>query len=430
MSFLKLIFKSGSDNKLLEKFLLTLIFFGIFLNIFKNRLYDNYWTVGEWLITYPGSFIRRGLIGKVIYFFSKNLQINPIFLVWFICIISFIGLFLIIKFFSWNIFNKSFLFSNLVLLGPISENYFIRKDIFIVFLYGLCLLSLKIFRDNKINRFTSIFLINLYSCIAILSHEVFFIWAFPSIFLLVNQVNNPKKGTYKSSLLVSLINLLPMIIAFICCITFKGDSEKSLLIHKQWQTLSNLINSEGLLFQDFPSGAISAIGWDTKAHFNLSRSNLTKFNLSIFWHPAMWFLTIFYGIRLFSGVKGEFLNDKKRFIICFQLLCILPIFLPGQDYGRWLFMWISSSVLLIGYLESVNETEIFIKKINIFKIEKYLRKFLPSISTYKQYYILILSIGIPHCCWSVGRYIISNPVGFAFKNIIFYLDIAYKFLIG
>ncbi len=144
----------------------------------------------------------------------------------------------------------------------------------------------------------------------------------------------------------------------------------------------------------------------------------------------MWFLTIFYGIRLFSGVKGEFLNDKKRFIICFQLLCILPIFLPGADYGRWLFMWISSSVLLIGYLENVNETEIFIKKINIFKIEKYLKKFLPSISTYKQYYILILLIGIPHCCWSVGRYIISNPVGFAFKNIIFYLEIAYKSLIS
>ena len=202
MFFGKLILNSESNNKLLERFLLTLIFLGIFLNIFKNRLYDNAWSVGEWLISYPGSFIRRGLIGKLIYIFSKNLQISPIFIVWFISIISFIGLFLIIKFFSWNIFNKSFLFSNLVFLGPISENYFIRKDIFIVFLYGLCLLSLKIFRDNKINRFTSILLINLYSCIAILSHEVFFIWAFPSIFLLVNQVNNPKKENYKSSLLV------------------------------------------------------------------------------------------------------------------------------------------------------------------------------------------------------------------------------------
>ena len=78
MYFVKLIFNSGSDNKLLERFLLTLIFLGIFLNIFKNRLYDNEWTVGEWLISYPGSFIRRGLIGKLIYIFSKNLQISPI----------------------------------------------------------------------------------------------------------------------------------------------------------------------------------------------------------------------------------------------------------------------------------------------------------------------------------------------------------------
>ena len=125
-------FNSFGKNKLLERFLLTLIFLGLILNTFKNSLYDNDWTVGEWLITYPGSFIRRGLIGKLIYILSKNLQLNPILIIWVICLFSFIGLFLIIKLFSWNIFNKSFLLSNLVLLGPISENYFIRKDIFIV----------------------------------------------------------------------------------------------------------------------------------------------------------------------------------------------------------------------------------------------------------------------------------------------------------
>ena len=428
MRFVK--FNYFYQRKFLERFLLSLILFGLILNILKNRFYDNYWTVGEWLITYPGSFIRRGLIGKLIYIFSKDLQINPIFLIWLICIFSFIGLFLLIKFFSWNIFNRSFLYSNLVLLGPISENFFIRKDIFIVFLYGLCLLTLKKFEENRINRFSSILLINLFSSIAILSHEVFFIWAFPSIFLLVHQVNNSKKGNSKNSLLNTLINLLPINIAFIFCIIFKGDFEKSLLIHQQWQTLSNLMPSHGLLLEDLPKGAIAAIGWDTKAHFILSKNTLTKFNLNVFWHPGMWLLTIFYSIRIFSGVKGEILNDRKRFIICFQFLCILPIFFPGADYGRWIFMWISSSVLLIGYLEKVNETKIFIKKINIFSIEKYLRKLIPSIGSYKHYFILLLLIGIPHCCWSIGRYIISNPIGFAFKNIIFYLNIAYKYLIN
>tara|TARA_B100000242_G_C43048972_1_gene489867 strand:+ start:865 stop:2157 length:1293 start_codon:yes stop_codon:yes gene_type:complete len=430
MSFVKFNFNTLGKNVFLERFLLMLLFFGLILNLLKNRLYDNDWTVGEWLISYPGAFIRRGLIGKLIYIFSKNLQINPIYFIWFICIFSFIGLFLLIKLFSWNIFNKSFLLSNLVLLGPISENYFIRKDVFIVFLYGLCLLTLKKLKEDKINRFTSIVLINLYSLIAILSHEVFFIWAFPSIFLLVIQVNSLQKYKYKSSLIITLLNLLPMVIAFICCIIFNGDSEKSLLIHKDWQNLSNLIPSDILLSQDFPTGAIAAIGWDTKAHFLLSKSTLTKFNLNIFWHPAMWLLTIYFAIRLFLGVEGELLNQKKRLIICFQFLFILPIFLPGADYGRWIFMWITSSVLLIGYLEKVQETDIFLKKINIFKIEKNLKKLLPDIRSYKQYYILILSIGIPHCCWSVGRYVISNPLGFAFKNIIFYFDIAYKSLIN
>ena len=97
-----------------------------------------------------------------------------------------------------------------------------------------------------------------------------------------------------------------MIIAFICCITFKGDLEKSLLIHKQWQSLSNLINSDSLLFEDFPIGAIAVIGWDTKAHFILSRSNLTKFNLNIFWHPAMWFLTIFNELDYFQVLRVNF----------------------------------------------------------------------------------------------------------------------------
>ena len=179
--------------------------------------------------------------------------------------------------------------------------FIVLHNIFTVFLYGLCLLSLKIFRDNKINRFIFILLINLYSCIAILSHEVFFIWAFPSIFLLVLQVNKLQKDNYKSSLIITLFNLLPMIIAFIFCIIFNGDSEKSLLIHKDWQNLSNLIPSDILLSQDFPTGAIAAIGWDTKAHFFLSKSTLTKF-YNKYYNPD----------NIVIAISGNIPNDYKK----------------------------------------------------------------------------------------------------------------------
>ena len=49
-----------------------LIIFGIPLNLYKNRFYDNSWTVGEWLISYAGGFVRRGLPGELIHFISTK----------------------------------------------------------------------------------------------------------------------------------------------------------------------------------------------------------------------------------------------------------------------------------------------------------------------------------------------------------------------
>jgi hypothetical protein len=52
----------------LESFFVFLIILGIPLNFYKNRFYDNSWTVGEWLISYAGGFVRRGLPGEIIHF--------------------------------------------------------------------------------------------------------------------------------------------------------------------------------------------------------------------------------------------------------------------------------------------------------------------------------------------------------------------------
>ena len=65
----------------LEIFFTFLLIFGIPLNLYKNRFYDNSWTVGEWLISYAGGFVRRGLPGELIHFISLKYSLSPIFLV-------------------------------------------------------------------------------------------------------------------------------------------------------------------------------------------------------------------------------------------------------------------------------------------------------------------------------------------------------------
>ena len=132
----------------LVKFFVILILLGIPLNLYKNRFYDNSWTVGEWLISYAGGFVRRGLPGQIIYYISNLYLISPILIAWFFSVTALISLAFLLLHCCKDSFQKSFLLSQLIILAPISEDYLIRKDSLLVLLYGLSLLALKKFNQE------------------------------------------------------------------------------------------------------------------------------------------------------------------------------------------------------------------------------------------------------------------------------------------
>ena len=406
----------------MENFLITLIILGIPLNLYKNRFYDNSWTVGEWLISYAGGFIRRGLPGQVIFYLSSNFDINPIYLTWLISGFSIFFLLILIKTLCWGTFQKPFLLSSLILMGPVSEDYLIRKDVFLVLLYGACLITFRKLYFNKINTFLAFILINLFSIIALLSHEGYGIWALPSIFLLIFFYIKKYLISNLKTLLISLVLISPSILSFICCIIFKGNESSSIAIHNSWKVFEDIMPSTGLLDSAYPDGAIEWIGKSLNTSFQLSISSLTKFNLFIFWHPLMWVITIFLAIRLFSGLrKDPFFNLKKLFILT-QFIPFAPLFIIAHDYGRWIFIWLSSSCLLFSLIIKIFKKESIHLDARIKKI-KTLNKLFPVIKNQRNYNTIILLVGLPHCCWSLGRYLISNPIGFSLKTLIFYTSL-------
>ena len=406
----------------LEKFFVTLIVFGIPLNFYKNRFYDNYWTIGEWLISYAGGFVRRGLPGQIIYYFSNHLAISPIVLIWIISFSALISLAILLINFCKNLFEKSFLLSQLVLLGPVSEDYFIRKDSFLVLLYGLSLLTLKAAKQQKLSKFTSAIFINIFSIIAILSHESYGIWGLPSLIIIFYLFERSTEKNFFQSCLSSILYLTPTFTSFIFCWIFKGNKDQALIIHQSWQGLKEILPSLGALNLNQPDGAIAAIGWGTSQVY--TSSLLSKFNLLIFWHPGMWLLTIFIVIKLFIGKKSDPHQKSKRVIICLQLISFLPMFL-FVDIGRWIFMWLSSSALLFSFLIQVFGTKKVLFYSSKFKRSDILPKLLPGFDSIKTYNLFLLFLGLPHCCWSIGRYIVSSPIGFSIKNIIFYFKIIF-----
>ena len=135
-----------------EIFFTILIILGIPLNLYKNRFYDNSWTVGEWLISYAGGFVRRGLPGELIHYISNKYLLSPILLVWLFSVFALLSLASLVLNFCKNLFDKSFLLSQLIILAPLSEDYFVRKDAFLVLSYGLSLLIMKALYQKSIKK--------------------------------------------------------------------------------------------------------------------------------------------------------------------------------------------------------------------------------------------------------------------------------------
>jgi len=400
-----------------EIFFSILIIVGIPLNLYKNRFYDNSWTVGEWLISYAGGFVRRGLPGEIIHFISYKYYFSPILIVWFFSVIALICLALLVLYFCKNLFDKSFLLSQLIILAPLSEDYFVRKDSFLVLSYGLSLLILKAFHKKKINKFITFLGVNFISMIAIFSHESYGIWGLPSLLIIFFIFEKNNKRNIFQSFLSSTLFLIPSIFSFFLCWLFKGDINHSLIIHQSWQAMDDLMPSISALYEKEPSGAIAAIGWGTSQIF--SSSLISQFNLLIFWHPGMWLLTIYVAIKLFLGKKKDLNQKLKRTIVCSQLIAFLPMFL-FVDIGRWIFMWLTSSALLFSFLYQTFGLRKLLHFSSSLKGEQILAKIIPEFSSIRNYNYFLLFFGIPHCCWSLGRYLVSNPIGFSIKNIIFY----------
>ena len=131
-----------------------LIFFFITISIISlTRLYDNTiskdaWQYGEWLINYQHGFVRRGIVGEIIYLFSaifkNNIQISFFVVLSFIVLLYFFLNYYFIKNIKLNFINYFIIFSPLFyFLFIVIAKIGIRKEIILYIFYLLYLIQLS-----------------------------------------------------------------------------------------------------------------------------------------------------------------------------------------------------------------------------------------------------------------------------------------------
>ena len=363
-----------------------LIIIGGLLNTLSNKTYLNdSWTIGEWLINYQGGFVRRGFLGEGIYLLCNVIKVSPIFIIWFISITSFFLLVKLTIIAAKDKVSLVFLLSPGVLLAPIIGDFLIRKDILLLLIF---LINLKILKSEHPN----IFFLNILNISGILIHESFAIYALPiQLFIISNKLNVLKKN------IIIFLKFLPTFLLFICCFIFRGNQSQAIFIHQSWVNKSILFPFENLNYE-LPLGAINAIGWNIKDVIKILLSSLTEFK-GILWIPLVWIITTIILASFFLGDYSAKDFKIKSFILSFQYFPFSILCFSGWDYGRWIFIWILSSILIYCSFGEELKSYKFIHK-NLVRYDV-IEEILLNIQILKRSKILLAFFAYPHCCWSL-----------------------------
>ncbi len=366
----------------------------------------NNWCMNECLINYAGGFVRRGFFGQLALSLSEITRIPANIIVIVICFIMMLAL---IAFFCWKSLGRLpsiIIFSPILLGGPTFQDFLIRKDTVCIVLFITCLFVEK----SKSVLWVRNLLINIICIGAILCHEGFIFYGFTAILAV-------RYFAARESIYMSIVSFSPMILAFLLSSYFHGNESTAEAINtslvKVWHHIEP--NNTDIYH---PSCAIYSLKYNfSNCPWN-GYSLLWEINYHVY-TPLAWVGTILLCfIYLLSTMQSDSKNqtacsssmeiERGRFlvILLLQLLFISPLFIIGWDYGRWIFLWTSSSVAL--YLLGLNWSNPTLERATNTVIRCHQMIRLPWVP--QRWHLLFL--GIPLCSWSVFSYLQATPFGY------------------
>ena len=389
--------------------------------------------ITEFLINYQGGFVRRGLMGEILLFFAKNLNIN---VEWTIKIICLLALGWVCFFFVRQFLQKGYSIYILPLcffLGMgILSYYWVRKDylFFCVFIPVLWL-----YNKENLSVFAKALIVNALLFFIILSHEVIVFFALPVLYvLLFNQFKT--KGILQS-LVLSFLWLLPSIFAFILTLLYHGDAQTAQTI---WNSWTDIIDIEPSII----SYTVNTIGWSSvstfifhfKVNFLFTDQRILSLLVWVITFPIVYYIAT-NALFVFRKNDTVFTNQHKTILsslFIFQLLCLLPVFIAlSCDYMRVFFYWITSSfaIFLIIPLNQIGQIFPLFFVHFVERLNNFLSKILYPTKTALVFLMMFIGISRYYCVveWTYKSTMIFNVLHILSQPLVIIKDLIKAFLV-
>ncbi len=302
--------------------------------------YEEYsdWQYADWLINYQGGFIRRGLIGELLFkahiFLSINLDTLVLFFVIFLYIILIILLIKSLKFLDNSKIDTLIFLSPGFFIYPIMNSEVIgRKEILLFISLGLI-----VFFEKKIKDKYLILTIVLTILILSLTHSGLLFYSPYLIFLYLLIKLERLKNIKFTEIFIITFSLL---IIFLLILLNQGSKIQVIEICNSIKDFikDDCLNRGQFLWLYNPVSEHVAVKL---------RSNLTE-NISIYL-PSLILVFLFISLKLYFSkfnTNNLYLNKINPLIVFFILFTFtLPIYILGYDWGRYISMSFFSSYFL------------------------------------------------------------------------------------
>ena len=321
------------------------------------------WQISEFLINYQGGFVRRGLTGEILFILVKYTGLN---VVWIIKILSVVCCAFVCGFFIRSFLIKGYTLYILPLCffcgGIIFSQVWIRKD-FLMFCFFIPILL--IYTQKNIPSWIKWAIINILAILMILTHEVSAFFTLPLLFVLLYSDNNKQGKRFFLSCVVSGLVLLPVLLSFLTVSVKHGNPA---VVQAIWDSWDKLVPGN---MEPSPYGnAINAIGWSgletLSRHFKINFLIEEHYILSI-WYWLIVFPVVYYistnAFLVFKKQPEVYTKTDRNIlssILCFQFLCLLPMFIAlSIDYIRIIFYLTASAFALFIIVPKTTITQIF-----------------------------------------------------------------------
>ena len=328
-----------------NKFLLFtvfLIFYSVFYLIGKHDGGLD-WSVSEWLINYQGGFTRRGLGGEINIFLSNffSISLRDAILLLQVTLHStyLILFFFLIKDLKLDIIQIFALFSPLFLLYPIAELEGLgRKEMSIFLSFSIVIfLSDKKFHPNFVNLFVLIF----FPILCLIWEQVILLAPFFAVIL----IDKNKLYSFTETFIKIFLIFLPSIIVIIVIFALPLSSEGHDIMCKYLE----------IKFNERCYGSADLLMKNT-IYFDTFWIHLERTNFFHYFRYIMIFLIGFLPLHLCINKKNftnreNFISENFKPIFLFFILYspILLLYAFGHDWGRWVHIQYSMSILLYLY---------------------------------------------------------------------------------